>query len=215
MRYLIKVGYRSQEEVFNLDYLTSRFKAKPKYPKKMDTDLLKPIKEGGLFIPNKKANVLENSWQIVELADEIKKQFYKLLKSENEEYLYRHYSGGEGKFSNPIVRDVGSDNKYIIELVDLFYPTYDEKGKITEKTIEKHIYSFEMDASVFLPIRSNSYKPDLKSTYKNKVILKIGNKSVEDQGVINTAKAFVESNRFENRFDTIAESINTTSSLFA
>lgn len=216
MRYQIRVGYTSREETFNLDYLTSKFKCNAKYPRNLDTEHLKPLRDEGLFIPNKKANVLENSWQIVFFADDIKRLFFNLLKEENESYLYRHYGGSEGNYSNPIVKEVGCENKYIVEITDLFYPTYDQKGKITDKTIEKHIYRFEIDASMFLPIRNNSYKPDLKSTYRNSFIARIGDKRIESQGVMSLAKNYIEARAFSNRFDSLdIDIVKTHSSVFA
>lgn len=200
MRYLIKVYYESSNERFELDYCASKFKAQGKYPKKIDTDLLKPLKQKGLFIPNKKANVLENSWQVVYMAQEIKKMFFDVLKKENQEYLYRHYDMAKGNMSNPIVRDVGKNNYYCIEIHDLYYPTYDSKGKMLDETIEKQIYSFNMDASYFLPIRNNSYKPNLKSCYRN-FWIRAGNNTIEGVGALKVAKEYIESVNFANRFD--------------
>lgn len=202
MRYLIKVFYNQNGEQFELDYLASKFKAQGKYPKQLDQDYLKPLKQRGLFIPNKKANVLENSWEVVYMAQEIKKQFFNLLKKENEDYLYRHYGLAEGKLSNPIVEEFGKNNFYVIEIHDLFYPTYDENGKMQKSTIEKQIYSFNMDASYFLPIRNNSYRPNLKSTYRG-MIVKVGNKTAEGVGVLKIAQEYIENRSFSNRFDTL------------
>lgn len=202
MRYLIKVYYESSNERFELDYCASRFKAQAKYPKKINTDLLKPLKQKGLFIPNKKANVLENSWQVVYMAQEIKRMFSEVLKKENIDYLYRHYEQLEGNLSNPIVREIGKDNKYHIEIHDMHYPTYNDEGEMTDETIEKQIYSFNMDASYFLPIRNNSYKPNLKSCYRG-MRVKVGNKTAEGIGLLKIAKEYIESVNFLNRFDTV------------
>lgn len=201
MRYLIKVYYESSNERFELDYCASRFKAQAKYPKKLDSDFLKPLKQKGLFIPNKKANVLENSWQVVYMAQEIKKMFFDVLKKENQNYLYRHCEMTEGNLSNPIVRDVGKQNCYTVEIHDLYYPTYNSEGNMLDETIEKQIYSFNMDASYFLPIRNNSYKPNLKSCYRG-MYVKVGNKSAEGVGVLKIAKEYIESVNLSNRFDT-------------
>ncbi len=198
--YMLKVYYSQNGQKFNLDYLTSKFKANVDYPDKLKSEHLKPLKQKGYYIPNKKANVLENSWEVVEMAQSVSAMFSKLLKSENEDYLYRHYENGEGLFKNPIVEELGKNNHYIIELYDLSYPTYNSQGEKQKNTIEKQIYSFTLDASVFLPIKQNSFKPNLKSIYKG-LTIKIGDKVVKGEGVISTICDHLASKKLKNRFD--------------
>lgn len=216
-RYLISVHYSNRDVIsqndgtmvvkendnFTLPHLTDSFDANVRYPKKVERHQLKPLETKGLYIPNAQANTLENSWEMVSVMEEIKYAFKKVLKSENIKYLYNHYEGRYGIIENHIVREVGKQNAYIVKITDSMYPVYNSKGEMTDTTIHKVICAFEIDASDYMPIKEDGFKPDLSSIYRGARIRILG-KTVQENGLFNEISSLMEDRNLSNRFDNVS-----------
>lgn len=188
MRFIVKIFYNSQNERFEIEHSMKMFDANVKSPRQVPSKELRDF--DGNLIYNMRANVLENSWEVVYACQEIVEQFKKLLKQESSNYLHRHYEKLEGQYEVPMINSIGVDNFYEVQFIDTKYPTYDERGYITDRVISKLFYSFTFSAKDFVPLKSGSYLPSFYNVYKNGDVVE------------NLVKTF-ERKKYTNRFDNL------------
>lgn len=188
MRFILKILYNSKIEKFEIEHSTKMFNANIKYPKKISPKHLRNFE--GYLIFNMKAEVLENSWDIVETSKYLIEEFEEMLKWESINYLYRHYEKLEGIFEVPMINSIGRDNFYEIQLIDTEYPTYYDNGLISNKKISKLIYSFTFSAKDYIPLKSGSYLPSFYNLYKK-------------SDVIEQLISCMEKSNYINRFDNL------------
>lgn len=161
----------------------------------------------GFFLPSRiEEDLFENSWEAVEMNNEISSLLRMVLKEASKDFLER-FSTSVGMVTES--REP-NNNYYIIELVDKKYPLRDASGYTVDKTISHTLSTHKFSASEFVDYNPN-FTPDfwkvwkdfsdINSDHPNRKLKEDGlTKSSMNEGIRSKIKNIFNLDEFTNRF---------------
>jgi hypothetical protein len=159
--------------------------------------------DGSGFPTKTEEGIFENSYQAVELSEEIFSLLRMVLKDASIDYVERY-----AQFSL-VERNSSSKNcSYRVRIVDLQYPQRDEVGKVTETIIEKDIFDFSFSAEDFIEFNPKFIPhfwkiwKDFSNFHSDEPNKKVGNMNSGIRTLIKDAMT-INYRDFTNRFTSV------------